>query len=237
MRESLRPASVAFELLSIPMRGWDTPPEGSEPISGDLTMFKRLIRCASVFAVLGIAGTSVFLTAAAAQQEERRQDERRQTDRSQQDRRDRQDDRRGGVQEERRTTEQDRRDTVQDDRRGADQGRTPQEYRVKNILGTKVSIQGDISIGTVDDIVFSDDGYVEYLIVNNEGQMRTVPWAAAKFNFERKTATVNITQSQYQSVPTFTADRYPTFFAPAYRQEIYRFYGLTPRDMRRFDRR
>jgi hypothetical protein len=129
----------------------------------------------------------------------------------------------------------DRRDPppIQDDQRPA-----PQAYRVKNILGAKVSIQGDISIGTVDDIVFNDEGYVEYIIVNNDNQLRTVPWTAAKFNFERKTATVNITQSQIQNIPTYTPDRYPAFFSPSYRTEVYRFYGVTPRRFDRpFDRR
>jgi PRC-barrel domain len=66
-------------------------------------------------------------------------------------------------------------------------------YRVKQILGTKVSIKGDLSIGTVDDLVFSDGGQVEYLIVNNDGKLVTVPWEAAKFNFDKRTATVLLT--------------------------------------------
>jgi len=180
----------------------------------------------------------------AVQQEERRQQgqqgqgERRGSGQQEERRGDaRQDDRRGGD-----ARQDDRRgDARQDDRRGDarqdDRRDAPQAYRVKNILGTKVSIQGDVSIGTVDDIVFNDDGYIEYLIVNNDNQLRTIPWAAAKFNFERRTATVNISQTQYQTVPTYTPDRYPTFFSPNYRTEVYRFYGLTPREMRRMDRR
>src|SRR4051812_27466490 len=45
--------------------------------------------------------------------------------------------------------------------------RAPQARRVKNVLGTKVRIQGDLAIGTVDDIVFNDDGYIDYLVVLN----------------------------------------------------------------------
>jgi hypothetical protein len=37
----------------------------------------------------------------------------------------------------------------------------------KSILGAKVNIQGDMSVGTVEDLVFSDDGYVDYLVVVN----------------------------------------------------------------------
>src|SRR5262245_36781673 len=67
-------------------------------------------------------------------------------------------------------------------------------YRAKQVLGTKVSITGGLAIGTVDDVVFSDAGQIEYLIVANEGKLVTVPWEAAKFNFEKQTATLNITQ-------------------------------------------
>ena len=84
-------------------------------------------------------------------------------------------------------------------------------YRAKQVLGSKMQIQGNIQIGTVDDIVFADDGQVEYLVVVNEGKLVAVPWEAAKFNFEQRTAIVNITQEQYRVIPTFTVERYPAF--------------------------
>ena len=34
-------------------------------------------------------------------------------------------------------------------------------------------IQGDVAIGIVDDIVFDDSGYIEFLIVLNEGKLVT----------------------------------------------------------------
>jgi hypothetical protein len=102
-------------------------------------------------------------------------------------------------------------------------------YRVKQVLGSKVHIQGDLSIGTVDDVVFSDNGQVEYLIVANEGKLVTVPWEAAKFNFEKQTATINITEAKYREIPTYTVREYPVFFEPEYRTRVYGWYGLRPR--------
>lgn len=113
----------------------------------------------------------------------------------------------------------------------------PQEYRVKQVLGSKVHIQGDLSIGTVDDIVFEDNGQIEYLIVLNDGKFITVPWQAAKFNFERRVAVVNITQEQYRVIPNFGLGLFPRFFTPEYRTETYRYYGLTPREARQIERR
>jgi hypothetical protein len=116
----------------------------------------------------------------------------------------------------------------------------PQTHRAKEVLGSKVHIEGNVSIGTVDDIVFDDEGYVEYLIVANDGKLVTVPWEAAKFNFQDRVAYIKITDEQFRRVPTYSAERYPVFSQPNYRTETYRYYGLTPRERRierRIDRR
>jgi hypothetical protein len=110
-------------------------------------------------------------------------------------------------------------------------------HRVRSVLGSTVSIQGNIVIGTVDDIIFDDDGYIDYLIVLNQGRYVTVPWQAAKFNFDQRVATVNITQQQFQQVPTFTAQTWPNFTAPTYRQQIFGYYGILPGRERRIERR
>lgn len=106
---------------------------------------------------------------------------------------------------------------------------TTQAYRAKQVLGTKVSIQGGQSIGTVDDLVFNDAGQVEYLIVANDGKLVTVPWEAAKFDFEKQTATVNIAPEKFREIPTYTVREYPVFFEPTYRTRAYGWFGLTPR--------
>jgi sporulation protein YlmC with PRC-barrel domain len=111
-------------------------------------------------------------------------------------------------------------------------------FRAKEVLGTKILLQNDkTSIGTVDDIVFDEAGNMEYLIVDNGGKLTTIPWDAAKFDIEKKTAVVGITMDQYKVIPTYTTTTYPTFYAPAYRTETYKYYGLTPRELRQYKRR
>ena len=80
-------------------------------------------------------------------------------------------------------------------------------------------------------------GVIDYFIVSDGSKMVTVPWEAAKFNFEKRTAVINITQEQYRQIPTFTSERYPEFYTPTYRTEVYKLYGLTPGQERRFERR
>lgn len=110
-------------------------------------------------------------------------------------------------------------------------------YRAKEVLSSKVNINGNVAIGSVDDIVFSDDGYIDYLIVNNNNKLVTVPWEAAKFNFEKKTAIINISQEKFNQIPSYTVENYPVFTAPTYRAQTYRYYGMTPGQERRAIRR
>jgi hypothetical protein len=111
-------------------------------------------------------------------------------------------------------------------------------YRAKQVLGSKVHVEGDAAVGTVDDIVLDDHGNVDYLIVmTSDKKLVTVPWDAAVFNAKTRVANVKIAEDQFKKVPTYTADEYPVFSTPAYRTQIYKSYGLTPGQARRAIRR
>lgn len=111
-------------------------------------------------------------------------------------------------------------------------------YRAKQIIGSKLAIQGNASAGTVDDIVLDEHGNVDYLIVaTDDGKLVTVPWDAAVYNADQRVATVQITPEKFQQVPTYTAQQYPVYSTPAYRTQVYGYYGLTPGQTRRMIRR
>jgi hypothetical protein len=113
-----------------------------------------------------------------------------------------------------------------------------QARRMKQVLGSRITIAGGAAIGTVDDIVFSDDGCIDYLIVLNEGRYVTVPWQAAKFDFQQRTATINITQDRYREIPVFTSTQWPNFYEPSYMTRVYGYYGIPlPERHRVIDRR
>ena len=111
------------------------------------------------------------------------------------------------------------------------------QFRAKQILGTQIMIQGNTAVGTVDDLVFDEAGNLEYIIVENAGKLSTVPWEAAKFDLEKKMAVLPLTAAQYNVIPTYTTTTYPSYYTPAYRTQMYKFYNLTPRELRRIDRR
>ncbi len=111
-------------------------------------------------------------------------------------------------------------------------------FRAKQILGTKILIQNNTAVGTVEDLVFDDAGNMDYMVVSTgENKLITVPWDAAKFDIEKKTATLSVTPDVWKTIPTYTPTTYPQFYTPTYRTEVYKVYGLTPRDLRRIERR
>jgi len=109
--------------------------------------------------------------------------------------------------------------------------------RASRVLGSSISIRGDVGIGTVDDIVFTRDGSVDYLVVRQADRYVLVPWQAARFNFERRTGVVDIPQETFREIPTFNRESWPNVYDPAYRTRIYRFYGIRPGVGVRIERR
>jgi len=111
---------------------------------------------------------------------------------------------------------------------------TTTTYRAKELLGTQILLGNNTQVGTVADMVTDTAGNLDYLIVStSDNKLVTVPWDAAKFDPEKKTATINITQDVWKTVPTYTTTTYPQFYTPTYRTDIFKVFGLTPRELRR----
>jgi hypothetical protein len=121
---------------------------------------------------------------------------------------------------------------------GDDVSNLPHPLRVKQLLGAKISIQNNTGIGTVDDIVISDAGDVDYVVVkNSDNKYVSVPWSTIAWNKGYTTGTVNIAPEKFKTVPTYDATNYPDYFTPTYRNSLYQFYGATPGQLRRLNRR
>jgi len=58
------------------------------------------------------------------------------------------------------------------------------------------------------------------LIVSRNGKLVTVPWDAARFNHGKRIATIDLSADQFDRIPTYTSDRYPDFYTPAYRNQV-----------------
>jgi hypothetical protein len=101
-----------------------------------------------------------------------------------------------------------------------------QVIKLSRILKSKVLIQQDQPAGIVTDVVLSDGGCVEYLVVSNEDQFYVVPYAATQVRYADQVVFLDMAPAQFQKVTYFSANSWPNLFAPAYRTQIYSFYGL-----------
>src|SRR5438067_2452020 len=67
----------------------------------------------------------------------------------------------------------------------------------KGLLGAAVTLPGNQAVGMVDDLVFGDDGVLDFLVVRSGSQLVPVPWAAVVFNPDQRTAVMNITPDRF----------------------------------------
>lgn len=102
----------------------------------------------------------------------------------------------------------------------------------KGLLGAAVTLQGNQAVGIIDDLVFGDDGVLDFLVVRSGNQLIPVPWAAVLFNSDLRTAVMNITPERFREVPTLTPAIVPNYADAAFRQRLYQAYGLEPGERR-----
>lgn len=99
--------------------------------------------------------------------------------------------------------------------------------RLSTILKSKVLIQQDRPAGNVVDVVLSDGGCIEYLVVMHDDQNYVVPYSATQVRYADQVVFVDLTPAQFQNVTYFSGNSWPNLYAPAYRNQIYSFYGLS----------
>jgi hypothetical protein len=109
-----------------------------------------------------------------------------------------------------------------------EEGRTVQVRRVSAVIGTSVVLREKASLGKIEDIVLSEEGCVEYLVVAYQEKFILVPWVATQVDFERRTVLVDIEKERFKEVPTFTREKWPDFSDTKYIEKIHTFYGTKP---------
>src|SRR5262245_45856403 len=85
--------------------------------------------------------------------------------------------------------------------------------KVSSLMGARVTLErGESSFGKVTDIVLSEDGCVEYLIVGYEDELVAVPWGAVNYNVGGRVVriNVNVTREKLRDL-TFRAGNWPNF--------------------------
>jgi PRC-barrel domain len=109
--------------------------------------------------------------------------------------------------------------------------------RITEVIGARVTIQNNLSVGKVEDLVINENGCIDYLVVLNEDKYVLVPWTSADVSFERRAVAIEIAQERFREVPTFTRDRWPNLSDRAYVEKLNTYYGVRPGRERRIERR
>jgi hypothetical protein len=122
---------------------------------------------------------------------------------------------------------QERRDFDRDERRSERDIR-----RVSFLIGSPVSLQGGFEAGKIEDIVLSDDGCVDYVIVLRDDKYVLVPWGAVRFDFGHRMGTIALEKEKFLEVPTFTREHWPNLSDTRYREKLYGSYGIHPGERR-----
>jgi len=114
-------------------------------------------------------------------------------------------------------------------------------HRVSAVMGDNVVVSDGGTVGKVEDIVLSENGCVDYVVVSYENKYVLVPWGVTTWNVQDRTLRVNITKDRFTQVPTFTRDHWPSLTDSQYIGRVRTAFGVTESgfrgDRREGDRR
>jgi hypothetical protein len=94
------------------------------------------------------------------------------------------------------------------------------------VMGANVVLQEGPAIGRVEDFVITDGGCIDYVVVSYNSKYVLVPWTVATWTGDRAIR-LNITETRFREVPTFTRDAWPNFSDTQYIQRVRTAWGVT----------
>jgi hypothetical protein len=115
-------------------------------------------------------------------------------------------------------------------------------HRAGELMGQTVVSQQGNEIGTIDELVISENGQVEYIVLSRGGTLGIggvlvpVPWEAANLQWDQENDQLraDITEQQLEGAPTFDGDNWAQITAPDYEQQVHSYFGTEPRQDQRF---
>lgn len=99
-----------------------------------------------------------------------------------------------------------------------------QVRRASAIIGSTVQLSQGGAFGKVEDIVFNEDGCVEYLVVGHEQQYIALPYTVTQVNIQQHVVVVNAPRETVVQL-TVPRDQLPTFSDRTFYQRVQTVYG------------
>ncbi|RJP26810.1 MAG: PRC-barrel domain containing protein [Candidatus Abyssobacteria bacterium SURF_5] len=111
--------------------------------------------------------------------------------------------------------------------------------RLEDLIGQRVVSQQGQNLGTVEDLVLSENGQIRYIILSRsmiqgfEDKVAAIPWNAAQPSIQPNALMVNISQSKLNSAPHFSQNQLSNLESPQMQHRINSYYGVgSMREMR-----
>jgi hypothetical protein len=97
--------------------------------------------------------------------------------------------------------------------------------RVTEVIGSPVMLQGQTRYGQVEDIVFDENGCIDYVVASADGRYVVLPWAASRFDPRQRVVAFDVTREQLQPLIIEGADWATVIGQPDFTQRVQRVFG------------
>src|SRR5262249_24855713 len=98
--------------------------------------------------------------------------------------------------------------------------------KVSTLMGAKITLERGESFGKITDIVISESGCIDYLIVSYEEEPVAVPWGAVTYNVSESAVIINVavTKEKLHGL-SFRAGKWPNFHEERWMSDMRRVWG------------
>jgi hypothetical protein len=97
--------------------------------------------------------------------------------------------------------------------------------RVSSVIGASVQIEGGTAVAKVEDLVISDDGCIDFVVVRYEERFVPIPWSLATVEFDQRIVTVDITRERFAQAPSFAGNGWADLRGDQFTGKVRSFFG------------
>jgi sporulation protein YlmC with PRC-barrel domain len=111
------------------------------------------------------------------------------------------------------------------------EGQFKDTNRASEFMGKDVKDLAGENIGTVDDVVFDNQGNINYIILSRGGvagigaDLVPIPFKAEKFSFQEDTIVLSMDQQKLEKAPSFSSGEWDELSRQEFQQRVHGYYG------------
>jgi hypothetical protein len=96
---------------------------------------------------------------------------------------------------------------------------------ISTVIGGNVQFAAGGNVGKIEDIVISDTGCIEYIVVAYHDRYVPIPWTVSTVVFDKRIVTIDMDQARFEEVPTFSRDEFTLLVQVDFREKVHTFFG------------